>query len=465
MLLLFGCAAAATDPETPRHMVTFVTDGGSAIPSQMIIEGDKVASPGKPTRAGAFFNGWYADKDCTTPYFFTDPVTGPLTIYAKWDGYDSVRNILTYLNATYGGSGVYHPLELKADLNLSDPDDWTGSENNLLGILTAVNTAGKYVALDLSDCTMDGTVFDLKSSEYFSSGKKWIVSLILPDAAESIVEGTLDIPPFRYFGALRTVSGENIGRINDFAFAYCEALETASFPEVTTIGESAFYYTALETADFPHITSISESAFKYTALKETIFQEVTEIGTEAFSGCYDLVKVSFPKVTEIGADVFYNCYDLKEVNFINESLITIGNNAFENCIALETVNILYAKEIGAEAFLGCRTLKTVNFPEVEEISSYAFESCRALEEVNIPKVTNIGTGIFRNTGDTTLVIKLGAEVPTLSDGLFPLVKSKTVTVKVPPSVLLDYNSNNWPLAFTGDNDDITHNIKLNIEPY
>ena len=70
---------------TPVYTVTFDSNGGSAIPSQDILEGGKVTRPADPTRSGFVFAGWYDNDDfigsaVTFPY----EVTGTQTLYAKW---------------------------------------------------------------------------------------------------------------------------------------------------------------------------------------------------------------------------------------------------------------------------------------------------------------------------------------------------------------------------------------------
>lgn len=46
--------------------------------------GTTVARPAEPVCAGWTFEGWYADASLTTPYDFSAPVTGDITLYAKW---------------------------------------------------------------------------------------------------------------------------------------------------------------------------------------------------------------------------------------------------------------------------------------------------------------------------------------------------------------------------------------------
>lgn len=64
--------------------VTFDTKGGSTVPVENVLNGQKATKPADPTREGYTFGGWYKEETCTNPYEFTTPVQNALTLYAKW---------------------------------------------------------------------------------------------------------------------------------------------------------------------------------------------------------------------------------------------------------------------------------------------------------------------------------------------------------------------------------------------
>lgn len=64
--------------------VSFIANGGTAVPSQTIAEGG-TASSGQTTRTGYTFRGWSTDKDTYTEFDFNTPVSEDLTLYAFWD--------------------------------------------------------------------------------------------------------------------------------------------------------------------------------------------------------------------------------------------------------------------------------------------------------------------------------------------------------------------------------------------
>lgn len=57
---------------------------GMSIDEQVVDENTKLAQPQVPEREGYDFAGWYTDEDCTQAYDFDVPVTGDMTLYAKW---------------------------------------------------------------------------------------------------------------------------------------------------------------------------------------------------------------------------------------------------------------------------------------------------------------------------------------------------------------------------------------------
>jgi hypothetical protein len=175
---------------------------------------------------------------------------------------------------TGDGSNVNNPIILPVDIDLA-----SGGWTTLLG---AIQTANKYVALDLSDCDMTGTEFDPESGTSNNNGKDKIVSLILPDKAESIAAGTSSAYTFQNFTNLKSVSGK-AKEIGVYAFPYC-ALETVSLPEAQSIGDYVFY--------------------GCSQLTEVSLPKVETIGNFAFAGCVLLGTVNFPEAQSIGDSAF-----------------------------------------------------------------------------------------------------------------------------------------------------------------
>ena len=65
--------------------VVFDVQGhGTAPEPQQVKYGEKAVQPEDPSEEGYTFAGWYTDTACTAVYDFSKPVTGDITLYAKW---------------------------------------------------------------------------------------------------------------------------------------------------------------------------------------------------------------------------------------------------------------------------------------------------------------------------------------------------------------------------------------------
>ena len=99
----FGYGRANAYTAALSHLiVTFDSQSGSAVDSQYVAKDGKATKPSDPARSGYIFDGWYKEKECTTPWNFSqDTVTQDTTLYAK---YTKISFIVTF--DSQGGSAV-----------------------------------------------------------------------------------------------------------------------------------------------------------------------------------------------------------------------------------------------------------------------------------------------------------------------------------------------------------------------
>ena len=69
---------------TRWYTVSFVSNGGSSVASQIVANGGKASKPSDPSLSGYTFVGWYSDKKLTKAYNFNTAVKSNITLYAKW---------------------------------------------------------------------------------------------------------------------------------------------------------------------------------------------------------------------------------------------------------------------------------------------------------------------------------------------------------------------------------------------
>ena len=100
--------SGAQAPEVLKVTVTFDSNQGTAIDSQLVTVGDKVVKPADPTKKGYTFSGWFTDEDCTNAYDFDADVDGTqpeFTLYAGWKAAPATVEPGTGDNGNNGNNG------------------------------------------------------------------------------------------------------------------------------------------------------------------------------------------------------------------------------------------------------------------------------------------------------------------------------------------------------------------------
>jgi len=405
--------------------VTFNANGGSPVPgSQEVERGGKVGIPISTAIYDVEFGGWYKESSLTNKWDFDkDTVTKNITLYAKWNfslPLNDVKYIEPYLNYKTGGISV----ELSVNFNLGNT---TLPASNWQRMLNAIDTAGSWIDLDLSGCGMNGTAFDPCFT--FVTGKDKIVSLIFPDAAESIAGVVAGQSNFKNFSNLKNVKGLNITEIGDYAFYGCNYLVSIDFENLNELGEEAFCSCHnLVNVSLPLLEYVGYGVFAgCIKLINLSFPNLKEIGQYAFNGCSSLTSIRFPRSVELFANPFRGCYSLtlftldgtgdlqlsynsaaiiKEKTLIAYPSVSgvlqtytdieiYGEEAFYGAVNLTKVISDYVIEIKDFAFLNCTNLQEVETKNVTTIDNAAFEACESLESVNFPELlTANGNYIF-----------------------------------------------------------------------
>ena len=500
----------ADGPSSPTYLLVFRANGGifeDGTDTFMLFSRGGTVTPPQVSRQSLTLDGWYTQESGGNAFNFSATVTGNHVLYALWS-YNgaSVSEIREYLLTSPSGLSPYDPLRLAASIDLGTTAEKDSGWRQLLEVIQA---SGKYIDLDLSGSTMDGTEFDPVYG--LVAGKTRIYSLVLPDVAESIKES--DSNSFSEFSNLKACGGANIMSIGYYAFqgctsltsldfpaleiidegvfSGCTALTSVSFPLVTSLGGYAFgNCTALTSASFPLAEDINNSAFNScNKLVGAEFPVAQSIGNNAFEGCSSLTNVNFPEVKSVGQYGFRDCYALVSIDM--PLLEDIGFNGFMSCTSLDNLYLPSLKNAGSgtgsgQAFSGCTSLTSANLPSLINLYSSAFYNCSALTSVYMPKVEYID-GSFALGSNLPLTITMGASAPTVGIIMFFYTSSKTVTVKVPVGATgyaasLPFNVSgadltpNWGNAFRGlgwnptdgygtNTGNINTSITLRIEEY
>jgi len=140
----------AEDVEAAGHKVytvSFNSNGGSAVESQTVMEGEKITKPTDPTKEDSYFTGWYKDHELETLWSFSsDTVTADITLYAKWS------NIPFYeVSLTYEGTSISSGEEI----------DVGGCTKDSSEEYTFTITNQGTNSLSIEDVSVSGTVFSI----------------------------------------------------------------------------------------------------------------------------------------------------------------------------------------------------------------------------------------------------------------------------------------------------------------
>jgi len=329
-------------------------------------------------------------------------VNNPGTVTPQFTSLDEVAQ---YLLAHEGGTSTGNSISLPLAFDLGTMTEAGSGWQNLLAVIAE---AGKYVDLDLSACTMNGTEFN--PVQTLAIGKNRIISLTLPNIAISIVSSSSSIDPvFNNFNNLKTVSARNVTRIGATAFKFCTSLINANFPAVTYISDWAF-------SDCNNLTSLTLSAYNnMSSLPMDTFRNCnnltnfTLIGTGPLSvieGGKALVSnttllaypsasgnITINNITTISSYAFIDNTGLISASF--PVVTTIGDSAFSGCTSLESASFPSATNFGAWVFSNCTSLKSVSFRATAVARDWGIGSTMAGNFYNCPSLTNFnvtGTG-------------------------------------------------------------------------
>lgn len=89
-----------------EYDVCFVTNGGTKVACQTVLEGDVAFKPSNPTKSCYNFDGWYTDSNYRYQYNFNNKVYSDMTLYAKWLDNGSCKNKYTVSFNSNGGTSI-----------------------------------------------------------------------------------------------------------------------------------------------------------------------------------------------------------------------------------------------------------------------------------------------------------------------------------------------------------------------
>ena len=122
-------AADPIDPKDVTYTVTFDANGGSAVASVEVKDGETLSRPADPTRDGYVFKGWLLGG---ASFDFETPITAPIALTAAWEMVAEsvvITQRTTSSASAFGDSYWYYgrrsPDFLSESTDMGALDDWT----------------------------------------------------------------------------------------------------------------------------------------------------------------------------------------------------------------------------------------------------------------------------------------------------------------------------------------------------
>lgn len=108
------------------------------------------------------------------------------------------------------------------------------------------------------------------------------------------------------------------------------------------------------------VTAIRQYAFTNCTLLETAdFPNATSIGAGAFQSCVKLEEINAPNAVSILSAAFYGCEKLKAVSLPKFTNASYQGQIFKGCTDLETADLAVCQNISAQMFDGCTSLQSI----------------------------------------------------------------------------------------------------------
>lgn len=463
------------DKEATYYTVTFNSDGGTKIESQLVEEGKLATIPVDPKKEGHQFLYWEYNKQ---KFDFTTIITKDITLTAKYE----INEYVVTFNSN-GGSSVDGHI-VKYNTKVGKPDDPTkegykflywmyeGKKYNFNTLVTknmeliavweevkysvSFNTDGGSIVTPIivqSGKTIkapenptrygykflywdyNGKKFDFSNpiTEDIVLLAKWQVDVIkgTDGVKYKIDEATNTCTVTGYYGDATEVVIANyyhdvpVTSINDYAFKDAKNVTKILIHDgIKSIGRGAFYgCNSLVEIVIPDTITVFEKdlfAYCYSLTSFVVPDTITRIGEFAFFRCINLTNIVISEsVNRIDESAFAECLNLETI-IIPDTVKILGGNLFSGCSKLKNVtlpsNLTY---LSGNMFTNCTSLKTVSIPNtVVEIKEYVFYGCTSLESIKLPNgLTFIGNQAFNNCKNLKEII-IPASVSVIEDNVF-----------------------------------------------
>ena len=302
--------------QTPiKHSIIFNSNGGTSINSQSLMYGDKVTKPSDPTKAEDdnytyTFAGWYTTSDFIdgTEYNFDAEITGPFTLYAKWNAIEKEVTPETYtVSFDSNGGTTVSSLTIAYGGKAAKPPDPTKTATEL----ETYSFAGWY-----KDSSFK-TAFDFNNDTITSS-----ITLYAKWTATPITYLVT------YYNGTEKINTETVN---------AGSIITYDPPVITNYTFSG-WYTDSSLGDnyyFENNTEIYAATTLYAKYTKTTAGSINVTSYKGYTEGIHLELDTIPGVSQTGYVVSYKSNDASSYTAIDNELIRINDNVVVDAVGLK----------------------------------------------------------------------------------------------------------------------------------
>ena len=389
--------------------VSFDSNGGSTVESQVVPIGGHILRPDDPIKDNKHILAWKTQNG-TVWNFAWDTVSVDMTLIADWGDGDPEP----------GGTEKYWYLGNYGDVSIDCIiDPYHEGES--------AATYFKYEELEIADGIKGIRITGLKNNPVYL-----VVPARLPSLSNE--HATLDVVDiadgaFSYCSSLRSAYflTDNLKQFTaNRLFAGCTNLEYVEAPALENgkIGDRMFSgCTNLKFIMFRSgVRSIGESAFSGTGISSLyIPAEIDIIPSHAFSACNSLTSLNFSyPIATIENRAFAGCVNLKSVDL--NMVTSIKGYAFSDCTSLQELDLNGVESIGYNAFQNCTGLENLYIPDsVKELTDYTsgpFNGCTGLKEISVGGVEELTGGMLKTGSQNLEKLTIRGTVKTIGHHAF-----------------------------------------------
>ena len=404
-----GCNQNSPD-ETRTVDITFNSgdgyweEGGEKVRTKVVKvpygENGTELTPELPVYPHFRCTGWYIEGS-EIAYRFTEPVTAPFSLYAKYDLTEGIHYVSFYLTDK---RIIMEPIRhnepaWKPKLKFSCKWYYDANFNKEFTFDTPVtedlNLYG--LAQDFSGTWAQFVSFlNSQNAAWYEDETVYRGFAIIDDTATStagIATEKITAKLKRFIWEKEKVHEEEYGNPVE--------------QSLSILSKAKWKGAVVDMRRMSKLQTVSAATFRgFTPLARVFFPDtVTVIDDEAFLDCSNLVEMAIPqKLTRIGVRAFKNCGKIANGVVINEGATDVGEEAFRDCQTIPRFTIPSTLKVLKElAFAGCKSIKDINLPEgVVTLENGCFAYSGEKQSLHLPSTIgdrpNVGAFFFWQSG-------------------------------------------------------------------